>query len=81
VTPQQIELVQSSFKKAVPIAGSAADLFHDRLFEIAPEVRSMFPQDLSPGGEGSVGRDLHRAGWRHDRRLKRIHPAASCWLL
>ena len=47
VTPQQIELVQTSFKKVVPIAGTAADLFYDRLFEIAPEVRSMFPQDLS----------------------------------
>src|SRR6267154_534836 len=47
VTPQQIELVQSSFKKVVPIAGTAADLFYDRLFEIAPEVRSLFPQDLS----------------------------------
>ena len=47
MTPQQIDLVQSSFKKVVPIAGTAADLFYDRLFEIAPEVRSMFPQDLS----------------------------------
>ena len=46
MTPQQIDLVQSSFKKVVPIAGTAADLFYDRLFEIAPEVRSLFPQDL-----------------------------------
>ena len=46
MTPQQIDLVQSSFRKVVPIAGTAADLFYDRLFEIAPEVRSMFPQDL-----------------------------------
>ncbi len=46
MTPEKIELVQTSFKKVVPIAGTAADLFYDRLFEIAPEVRSMFPQDL-----------------------------------
>jgi hemoglobin-like flavoprotein len=46
MTPQQIELVQTSFKKVVPIAGTAADLFYDRLFEIAPDVRPMFPQDL-----------------------------------
>lgn len=46
MTPQQIELVQTSFKKVVPIAGTAADLFYDRLFEIAPEVRPMFPQDM-----------------------------------
>ena len=47
MTPEQIELVQTSFKKVVPIAGAAADLFYGRLFEIAPEVRSMFPDDLS----------------------------------
>src|SRR5882672_10708120 len=47
VTPQQIELVQTSFKKVVPIAGTAADLFYNRLFEIAPEVRPLFPSDLA----------------------------------
>ncbi|MFZ5783140.1 MAG: globin family protein [Pseudomonadota bacterium] len=47
MTPQQIEMVQSSFRKVVPIAGTAADLFYDRLFEIAPEVRSLFPQDMT----------------------------------
>jgi len=47
MTPEQVELVQASFKKVVPIAGAAADLFYGRLFEIAPEVRSMFPDDLS----------------------------------
>jgi hemoglobin-like flavoprotein len=47
MTPQQIELVQTSFKKVVPIGGTAADLFYDRLFEIAPEVRPMFPQDMT----------------------------------
>jgi len=46
MTPQQIELAQTSFKKVVPIAGTAADLFYGRLFEIAPEVRSMFPEDM-----------------------------------
>jgi len=47
VTPQQIELVQASFQKVVPIAGTAADLFYDRLFETAPQVRTLFPDDLS----------------------------------
>lgn len=46
MTPQHIELVQTSFKKVVPIAGTAADLFYNRLFEIAPETRSLFPADL-----------------------------------
>jgi hemoglobin-like flavoprotein len=47
MTPQQVELVQSSFKKVVPIAATAADLFYGRLFEIAPETRGMFPKDLT----------------------------------
>jgi hemoglobin-like flavoprotein len=46
MTPEKIDLVQSSFKKVAPIAGTAADLFYDRLFEIAPEVRSLFSQDM-----------------------------------
>jgi|SRR5215813_1195593 len=47
MTPQQIALVQSSFKCVAPIASKAADLFYNRLFEIAPEVRQLFPADLS----------------------------------
>jgi len=47
MTPQQIALVQSSFKSVAPIASKAADLFYDRLFEIAPEVRQLFPTDLA----------------------------------
>jgi hemoglobin-like flavoprotein len=30
-----------------PIAETAADIFYDRLFEIAPSVRSMFPAEMS----------------------------------
>jgi hemoglobin-like flavoprotein len=46
MTPEQVAMVQESFKKVVPIAGTAADLFYDRLFEIAPEVRPLFPVDM-----------------------------------
>jgi hemoglobin-like flavoprotein len=47
MTPHQITLVQTSFAKVAPIAATAADLFYGRLFEIAPEVRGMFPDDLA----------------------------------
>jgi hemoglobin-like flavoprotein len=47
MTPEQVKLVQDSFAKVAPIADKAADLFYDRLFVIAPEVRSLFPDDLS----------------------------------
>ena len=46
MTQDQIIIVQDSFKKVVPIAATAADLFYDRLFAIAPEVRPLFPDDL-----------------------------------
>ena len=47
MTPEQVKLVQDSFAKVVPIAGKAADIFYDRLFMIAPEVRPLFPSDLT----------------------------------
>jgi hemoglobin-like flavoprotein len=46
MTPHQVTLVQDSFAKVRPIADTAADLFYGRLFEIAPGVRSMFPEDM-----------------------------------
>lgn len=46
MTPNQIKLVQTSFAQVAPIAATAADLFYGRLFEIAPQVRPMFPEDL-----------------------------------
>lgn len=47
MTPRQIMLVQTSFAQVTPIADTAADLFYGRLFQIAPDVRAMFPDDLS----------------------------------
>src|SRR5215510_7836579 len=47
MTPDQIKLVQHSFAKVAPISEKAAELFYGRLFEIAPQVRAMFPDDLT----------------------------------
>jgi hemoglobin-like flavoprotein len=47
MTPEQVSLVQESFRKVVPIADTAADLFYDRLFTIAPQVKPMFPADMT----------------------------------
>lgn len=47
MTPDHVKLVQDSFAKVVPIADKAAELFYDRLFTIAPEVRPLFPDDLA----------------------------------
>ena len=45
--PDQIKLVQQSFAKVAPMSEQAAVIFYDRLFEIAPSVKSMFPADLT----------------------------------
>jgi hemoglobin-like flavoprotein len=47
MTPDQVKLVQQSFAKVVPISDQAAVLFYDRLFEVAPQVKSLFPADMS----------------------------------
>ena len=47
MTPDQVKLVQESFAKVVPISEAAAVLFYDRLFEVAPSVRAMFPADMT----------------------------------
>jgi nitric oxide dioxygenase len=47
MTPDQVKLVQQSFAKVAPISETAAVLFYDRLFEIAPQVKAMFPADMT----------------------------------
>jgi nitric oxide dioxygenase len=50
MTPDQVALVQDSFKKVVPISDVAAELFYGRLFEIAPDVKPMFKGDMKEQG-------------------------------
>jgi nitric oxide dioxygenase len=47
MTPDQVTLVQQSFAKVAPISDQAAVIFYDRLFEIAPQVKAMFPSPLA----------------------------------
>ncbi|MGE0667062.1 MAG: globin family protein [Sphingomonadales bacterium] len=75
MTPETVTLVQASFQKVAPIADTAADLFYDRLFQTAPEVRAMFPEDMREQKKklmamlGTVVSNLHR--------LEIIVPAAQ----
>ena len=48
MTTNQIQQVQESWKLVLPIADTAGTLFYNRLFEIAPEVRPLFGEDLKP---------------------------------
>ncbi|HXC41145.1 MAG TPA: globin domain-containing protein [Burkholderiales bacterium] len=42
LTPRQISLVQSTFRKLDPIAKTFAELFYTRLFALEPGLRVMF---------------------------------------
>ena len=47
MTPDQVKLVQESFARVAPIADQAAAIFYDRLFAVAPQVKAMFPTDMT----------------------------------
>jgi hemoglobin-like flavoprotein len=47
---QQIALVQSSFRSVQPMSGIAAELFYKRLFEIEPDVATLFKGDVKRQG-------------------------------
>lgn len=50
MTPQQIQLIQSTWTQVVPIADQAAGLFYGKLFELDPAVKPMFRGDLTEQG-------------------------------
>ena len=47
MTPEQIDLVQTSFQKVVPIKATAGQLFYGKLFELDPSLKELFPEDLT----------------------------------
>jgi hemoglobin-like flavoprotein len=50
MTPHQVQAIQDSFAKVVPISEQAAALFYGRLFEIAPAVKPLFRGDMAEQG-------------------------------
>jgi len=51
MTPEQIALVKSTWEMVVPISDKAAELFYGRLFELNPDLESMFSGDMSEQGK------------------------------
>jgi methyl-accepting chemotaxis protein len=47
MTQQQVQLVQQSWSRVLPIAQDAGLLFYAKLFEAAPGVRPLFKQDIT----------------------------------
>lgn len=48
--PEQIDALQASFARVVPISDTAAALFYARLFEIAPHLRPLFGSSFDEQG-------------------------------
>ncbi|KAA5539694.1 hemin receptor [Roseiconus nitratireducens] len=51
MTPEQINLVQSSWNQVKPISEQAAELFYGRLFELDPSLRPLFKGDMKEQGK------------------------------
>jgi hemoglobin-like flavoprotein len=46
MTPEQIDLVRKSFDSIWPVRRKLADLFYSRFFELAPDTRRLFSDDM-----------------------------------
>jgi nitric oxide dioxygenase len=47
MTPQQAALIHDSFAEIAPESDLVARIFYDRLFEIAPQMRPFFREDMT----------------------------------
>jgi len=50
MTPKQVELVQGSWRKVLPIADTAAGIFYKKLFELDPALKGLFKGDMKEQG-------------------------------
>ncbi len=81
MTPQDIRLVQRSWKALQPLAGAVAAVFYERLFELDPPLRALFRGDMDGqrrklvamitaavstlGDMDTLGPELRELGRRH----------------
>lgn len=50
MTPMQIQLVQVTWAKVVPIKDTAAEIFYGKLFEMDPALKPLFKGDMKAQG-------------------------------
>lgn len=74
ITEEDKEHIRRSWKLVIPIAETAADLFYKRLFELKPEYKALFPEDMS-GQKGKLLKmlafivkslDFPESAWREE---------------
>jgi hemoglobin-like flavoprotein len=51
MTPEKIQLVQSSWEKVAPISEQAAELFYGQLFTLDPTLKPLFKGDMKEQGK------------------------------
>jgi hemoglobin-like flavoprotein len=50
MTPDQIRMVQSTWREIAPMSADAAKLFYGKLFEVDPRLRPLFRSNLEEQG-------------------------------
>jgi nitric oxide dioxygenase len=75
MTPDDVELVQSTFEQVRPISQETAGMFYGRLFEIAPDVKPLFKGDMAEQGRKLMATLAVVIGSLHS--LPTILPAVS----
>ena len=50
MSPEQVDLVQTTWRSLMPVKDTAAELFYGKLFSLDPSVRSLFSNDLKDQG-------------------------------
>ena len=54
MTPEQIELVQRTWRSVLPVRDTAAELFYGKLFSLDPGIRTLFSNDMQDQGRNLV---------------------------
>ena len=50
MTPEQVDLVQRSWRSVLPVGGTAAELFYGKLFSLDPSIENLFKDDMREQG-------------------------------
>ncbi|HET7669257.1 MAG TPA: globin family protein [Burkholderiales bacterium] len=50
MTPEQVDLVQRSWRSVLPVGDTAAELFYGKLFSLDPSIQKLFRDDMREQG-------------------------------
>jgi len=50
MTPEQVDLVQRSWRAVLPVGDTAAELFYGKLFSLDPTIQALFRDDMREQG-------------------------------